>query len=272
MRHLAIMTCIAVLVGCGGSSDEGGSVTTPENLKVSGSASNVTLIWDAVKGAKRYNVYYSTDMEQDISIYASFPNAGLEQTTETSITLDFSATTVPVYFRVTAKSGSNESDPALGLAVLSHRPNEIDPSLIDDFPGGLQWQRCSVGEVWSNASQSCTGSATVITDSAAKSLYGSTPPATGLRPPTFTEVIAMLQCGIPPGSSNLRFTFKEMCKDYLSTLFPSQDGVYPAFFVYDDDGLGASSDLCRMHYLDGGVGCAVTGIGNVRSSLVQPAP
>lgn len=279
MRALALAAVLIGMAGCGGGGSSsvavntggGTTVTTPQNLTVSGPASNVLLQWDPVDGAARYNVYYSTDLNQDISIYAAFANAGLEQPTAPTLSLDFTGTTEPVFFRVTAEAGSSESEPALGVAVLSFQPNGSDPSLIDDFAGGLQWHRCSVGQTWSEAQSTCTGTATVITDSAAKTQYGSVPPATGARPPAFTEVVALLECGMF-GTSNAAIAFRAMCREHLRALFPSQDGVYPAFFVYDDDDLAPDAAVCASHYLAGTTGCALPDGNEVRASLVQPAP
>ncbi len=65
-----------------------------------------------------------------------------------------------------------------------------DGSVIRDITTNLEWQRCSVGQIWNDAQQSCEGDASMFTWDDALAL---TAPG-GFRTPDITELRSLVYC------------------------------------------------------------------------------
>ena len=61
--------------------------------------------------------------------------------------------------------------------------------IVRDKVSGLEWQRCSVGEVWNNGDQSCDGTAIKAYGYEAQSYAGG-----GFRVPTLSELRSLVHC------------------------------------------------------------------------------
>lgn len=283
LNRILSLACLIALAACGGGgggSDGGGGTETPvlvplsipKNVTVTGTPDALTISWDPVEGAEGYNVYYSSDPAQQIPIYAAYPDSDLVQTTNTSAVFDFTGVQEPRYFRITAENAEEESASAYAAAILSIQVNATDPSLVDDYVSGLQWQRCNVGQTWDATTSACSGTSTVMTDTAAQGSYGTAPPASGWRPPTYTEVNAFRNCHMQSTINGQENPFLGDCHELVQDLLAEQDGEYPSFFVYDDDGLAPDGSVCTSHYFSGSVACSAPGIRDVRASLIRPIP
>lgn len=188
------------LSGCGGGGgDSGGSSggvalpIAPSNLNTKTDNTGVTVGWLSVMGADSYNLYYSTDPDFTISNYSVYANAGLK----VNATSPFKVTGLgngPVYyFRATTVDGGQEGSPTgIVHAVTRYEITGTSGEYVKDKITGLEWQRCSLGQTWNSAANSCDGVASKFTTAQTTPMF--TADADGWRVPTRDEMLSLVFC------------------------------------------------------------------------------
>lgn len=195
---ISLLTLGVVACGGGGDSSDNSAIknTVLDSPKITQSAiddKGITLSWSSVEGAESYNIYYSTDAALNIKNYAVYDNSNwLKKVNSPYLLSDLKPENL-YYFVVTAVKGSYESEGSTVYPVIT-RYKIIGKSqdIIKDVVTNLEWQRCSLGQLWSVSTKRCTGTANRYNTPSA--LKYKIPNTDGWRLPTVNEIKSLVYC------------------------------------------------------------------------------
>lgn len=212
--QLCISAFAAVLIaGCGGGSSSPSSQTpvpptgpddgtVPDPVRTLSAPNGVvttigdemiSLTWESVHGAETYNLYYATESIQNIGNYAAYQAGSLLLGVTPPVDVTGLDNGISHYFRITATSASEESPPSQEVVATPLIQGRYSISgngtRIIDHITRLEWERCSVGQSWSNTTMECLGMPTRFS-------WADTPGenANGFRTPTIEELRTLVYC------------------------------------------------------------------------------
>lgn len=278
---LSIVMAYSALNGCGG--DRADNINpqppaTPMTIKaVTNDNADVVLSWPAVSGADSYNIYYSTDPKLDIKNYAVYANSGWIKNI-TSSYLVKGLNIAPIYFFIiTANSKGLESSPSELVSVVTRY--EIvgkNGDVVRDKVTNLEWQRCSLGQTWSNTQNACIGSAT--TYGTAQTITFITPNHDGWRLPSREELSSLRFCNFE-GSEQIDYfpKYLQSCDKstfplIVESFFPKTQTIRPYNALPENYMIDSSKTIFAYYAVPFGsiisYGCSEDGTGGV--SLCRP--
>lgn len=198
MKVWIVPLLTTLLAACGGGGDSGSSSgvglpLAPSNLNTKVDNSGVTVGWLSVLGADSYNLYYSTDPAFTVSNYAVYANSGLKVGAVSPLKITGLGNGPVYYFRATTVDGGKEGSPT-GIihAVTRYEITGANDEYVKDKITGLEWQRCSLGQVWNKVAASCDGVANKFTTAQTIPMFAAD--ADGWRVPTLEEMRSIQFC------------------------------------------------------------------------------
>lgn len=246
-RMLVVIIFALCIQGCGGSSSNESESTvvllnSPINIQDSIDDKGITLAWSPVEGAESYNIYYSTDSSLNMKNYAVYENSAWIRNVKSPYVLSDLKPANFYYFIITAVKGSNESNGTKVHSVMT-RYKIIGKSqdIVQDTMTNLEWQRCSLGQMWNLLTKNCDGVA-------AKYNFKNIPKIEGWRVPTVDEMLTLVYCAKrnPPFSSKAgqicesEFAVQQQPPLIVDKIFPKTvyPGVYHTSTLVDNPGEG----------------------------------
>lgn len=155
-----------IIYGCGGGgsdSDTGSHALklpdAPTLIEVKSEENrDVKLTWTPVNGVEYYNIYYSTDPQIDIRHYSVYANNGFVRKIKSPFIIKDLPIAPVYYFVITSIQNDLESSASKTVAIINRYEvvGETKDIIRDKF-AGLEWQRCSLGQVWNQSQNTCNG-------------------------------------------------------------------------------------------------------------------
>lgn len=151
---LCTVLAYVVLTGCGNENNSGTSSTTPvllapTNLKAQAGFPSVTLTWDPVAGAQRYNLYVATQSGVGPTNWSVLPDGAVFRGVTSPYQHARIYKNATYYYVVTAEANGQESassaeasDPNQYIFDDFERPNQV---LGGTAPTGQTWQATGSG-------------------------------------------------------------------------------------------------------------------------------
>lgn len=266
-RLLIIAAVISATIGCngggGGSNDAPAAPTAPNSptIEASASAKKYMVTWAEVEGATSYNVYSSSEPDQDPKNYAAYDNPHMTANAKSPLEHTVSKLNEEYFVVATSFNGPSES-PASNRARVFPRYEISGPNneYIRDYATNLEWQRCSRGQSWNGTTKFCDGEAT--RDRMANN--GAAAP-NGWKVPTLAEAQSLVYCdsrtpaAFPPYTDSAS---NQKCQDSYSSptvvnhVFPNTgtDSNYQTSTLYYS---GSTLVARTISYIDGSYCCGV---------------
>ena len=195
------LTLLALsLVACGGSNSASDNPTNkvtptkPLNVKAVSKDGLAIVSWDSSVSLE-YDIYLATEEGLKFDSYATYDNSEWIKDVSSPYAFKPDDYSKKYFFTVVSKSGTQESEQS---AIVSSIPRyQPDGEVVIDFNTSLIWARCSIGQTWSELTQSCEGEALRISQQEAQSIAIQL--GEGWRVPSKGELISLVYCsnGVP---------------------------------------------------------------------------
>ncbi len=176
-------------------------VLAVENLTAHAGNQSVRLTWETASGVTHHVLYYGTDPNIHPHVNNSFTHwVVLGSVTEHNVV--GLSNNVAYYFVLVSLYDDLESEPSIVVNATPQGDDSAvqlikgrylpsgDGSIIRDITTNLEWQRCSVGQTWNAARQTCDGEAGTFNWNDAVRLTASGE----FRLPDITELRSLIYC------------------------------------------------------------------------------
>lgn len=184
-----------LLSACGGGGGEGqsapvSSTPAPTGIAIVSDQNQVTLTWTD-NGADTYHVYYATEAGQTPANYAAFAGGTWLQNVHSPLVISNLGPGPAYYFIVTAvKNGIESPASTAATAITRYQYQGSQHELVLDAYTGLEWQRCTIGQAWDDATGACVGTATMLNSYEAVAYQGAD--VNGWRLATLDELKSLM--------------------------------------------------------------------------------
>lgn len=234
INNFAVYIAFSIIIyGCGGGgsdSDTGSHALklpdAPTLIEVKSEENrDVKLTWTPVNGVEYYNVYYSTDPQIDIRHYSVYANNGFARKIKSPFIIKDLPIAPVYYFVITSIEDDLESSASKTVAVINrYEVVGEEKDIIRDKFAGLEWQRCSLGQVWNKSKNTCDGVAGRYNTKFAFSYDGSS--AGKWRLPYMAELRSLTYCVEDYKITFIGLTDKNYCPSSVesgvsSEMFPN---------------------------------------------------
>lgn len=202
MGRLIYIFILAQALGCSSSSGGESSpdspseppILSPTGFSVSPNKDgSVTVDWNSSLGIA-YDLYSSTDAALDPDNYSVYDHAEFKKDVLPPHQFIPAEPAETYTFKLIARSGSNQSDPAEATAYTRFSISEENPSIYFDALEKLEVKRCSEGQQYDYLSEQCQNNAVRYTPNELSTHLDNV--SDGWRLPTTEELDSLSPCNL----------------------------------------------------------------------------
>jgi hypothetical protein len=231
-RVLILVFVVTVLSSCGGGGSEKNSpvpviplfVPKPTNVVATPTDGVITIAWGSDFESASFDIYLSTEDNLQAETYSTFE--GSEWIRDVTSPYEYIPQNLRYryFYTIVAKASGVESGQS---DIVSAVPRYIDGGeSVEDLYTNLIWLKCSIGQAYNPASNSCDGEPSRVSHDEVQALIGNSYP--DWRLPTLSEAISLVYC--VSGRPNYFHSLEDNEQVCDRDEFTDNATIYPSMF------------------------------------------